>query len=251
MRPAASPAASGRVSVCMPQKAAPRPRSGTTCPRYASGERNERRAASGLTAAGATESRSYVVMGQATRGRLIAILALSLLLAACSQPAATAPAPTRATGNQTTSYLRPGAWRIGSVRAILTSAYPTNHVPPFDHTSTSAAKAQQLYHALLALPAMPAGTYNCPVDWGALYHVFFYDYRDASRLVAIATINPGGCNSVTLPDGSRRWTALSPDFWPVFASAMNVSLTTMRSSGPQPTGVSAPTTLPSSLFTAR
>jgi hypothetical protein len=197
--------------------------------------------------------------GQAGRGRLIATVTLSLLLAGCSQPvthivrpitAATTSAPARISGSQPTSYLRPGAWRIGSVHAILTSAFPSNHVPPFDRISVSAAAAQRLYHALLSLPAAPAniGSYYCPADWGTRYYVFFYDYSDSSRLVALATINPGGCNLVTLPDGSQRWTAVSPDFWNTFAAALNVSLATVENRQPQATGPTAPTSLPTSLF---
>ena len=195
-------------------------------------------------------------------GRLIAMIALSLLLgglAGCSQsvaayevrPTVTAAVPAYIASSQPTSYLRPGAWRIGSVRAILTSEFPSNHIPPFDHTSTSATLAQQFYHALLALPAAPnMSGWSCPADWGALYHGFFYDYSDASRLVAIATIDSGGCGVVILPDGSQRWTAISPDFWTTFAATFNIPLSAIQDHEPRIAGPTAPASLPPSLFSA-
>ena len=185
------------------------------------------------------------------RVQTITICALALLLAACGQPSSThqaapQPIPTRQTSQRTVSqpgtYLRPGAWRVASVRAILTSAFPTNHVPPFDRTSTSAERAQNLYNALLALPAMPAGIMSCPIDWGNVYHVRFYD--ESSQLAATALVKPDGCEAVTLPDGSHRWAATDRSFWSTFAAAMNVP-TSALFPGPNPDGPSAPTALPS------
>ncbi len=46
---------------------------------------------------------------------------------------------------------------------------------------------------------MPAGTYSCPIDFGSVYHVMFYD--NSSQLVATATVKPDGCETVILPDG--------------------------------------------------
>lgn len=182
--------------------------------------------------------------------RVIFVCALALLLAACSpaeptrrditQPAANQQAAQRLT-SQPATYLRPGVWRVGWARAILTSAFPANHIPPFDKTSTSAAKAQRLYNALLALPVMPAGPYYCPIDFGTLYHLSFYD--DATHVAATAIVEPGGCGDVTLPDGAHRWTATTPSFWPTFAAAFNVPESAIW---PQPhqSGPSAPATLP-------
>jgi hypothetical protein len=183
--------------------------------------------------------------------RLIFVCALALLLAACDQPSAIrrpAPQPTQTrqasqrTASQPVTYLRPGAWRVASVRAILTSAFPANHVPPFDRTSTSATEAQQLYNALLALPPMPAGDMSCPADGGNVYHVRFYD--ESSQLAATALVKPDGCEAVILPDGSHRWAATDQSFWSAFAAAMNVPISALFPR-PNPYGPSAPTALPS------
>ena len=168
---------------------------------------------------------------RARNAPLIAIFTVALLLVACSQPTTTRSA----------AYLRAGTWRISAVRVILTSAFPTNHIPPFDKTSTSATKAEQLYNALLALPVMPTGTYSCPADFGNVYHLMFYD--GASRLVASATVKPDGCETAVLPDGSHRWAATDQSFWTSLADALNVSRSAL-SQTPHPDGPSAPTSLP-------
>lgn len=182
--------------------------------------------------------------------RVILLCALALLLAACSPwaPARrdiTAPAPAQraaqSTAGQPATYHRPVVWLISSVRAILTSAFPENHIPPFDKTSISAARVQQLYNALLALPVQPQGTYYCPIDFGTLYHLRFFD--TTGRLVATAIVEPGGCQDVTLPDGSHRWTATTPGFWTIFAAAFNMPESAIRPY-PQQSGPSAPATLP-------
>lgn len=187
---------------------------------------------------------------QTTSARIVLLCALALLLTACSPPAPTRRAVTRPTASQQTSqrassqpttYLRPGVWRVASARAILTSAFPENHIPPFDSISTNPALAQQLYDAMLALPAMPKGTYYCPIDFGALYHLRFYS--DAGLLVATAIAEPGGCETVTAPDGSKRWAATDQNFWSTFAATFNTSLSAVRPM-PRQSGPSAPTTLP-------
>lgn len=162
---------------------------------------------------------------------LIAICVMSLFLGACANPGAIRSAP----------FQRAGTADISAVRAILTSGFPSNHFPPFDRTSTSATKAQQLYNALLALPVMPAGTYYCPIDFGNMYHLMFYD--DSARLVATATVKPDGCKTAILPDGSHRWAVTDKGFWSTFAVAMNVSTSALFPEA-NPDGPSAPTSLP-------
>ena len=188
---------------------------------------------------------------QRFNARLVLFCALALSLGACGLPTSAqraaphstaTPQATQQARKQPATYLRPGTWSVASVRAILTSEFPQNHIPPFDKTSTSAAKAQALYRALLALPVMPAGSYSCPIDWGNTYHLRFFDA--SSQRVATALVHPDGCGAAILPDGSQRWTATDQGFWVTFAAAMNVSIATVRNPTPHPSGSSAPTSLP-------
>jgi hypothetical protein len=126
-------------------------------------------------------------------------------------------------------------------RAILTSAFPQNHIPPFDKMSTDPAKAMAFYKALLALPVMPRGTYYCPIDFGSVYHLTFYSA--SGRIVAHATVKPDGCETATLPNGVQHWAEGSPNFWASFAAAMNVPQSAL-SPQTHASGPSAPTSLP-------
>lgn len=120
--------------------------------------------------------------------------------------------------------------RVNAVHILRTSDFPQNHIPPFEKTIRNAALAQHLYDALMALPVMPQGTYNCPADFGVAYHLTFYQgHAD----VASALVKPDGCEIATLPDGSSRWAAPDPGFWQVFASVTGVPESDIRR-GPGP-----------------
>jgi hypothetical protein len=129
---------------------------------------------------------------------------------------------------------------VTSLHVIRTSAFPSNHIPPFERTATDAAKVQRLYHALLALPTPPpSGTIHCPADFGAAYHLTFFNQ---GATVLTATVEESGCRFVTLSNGERRW-ANSDTFWAVFADTLDV-LESELFPTPQPTGPSAPTAVP-------
>jgi hypothetical protein len=55
------------------------------------------------------------------------------------------------------------------VRALQTSAFPSNKVAAFDVTSTDATRVAQVYAAITALAPYPPGTRFCPLDIGILY----------------------------------------------------------------------------------
>jgi hypothetical protein len=127
-----------------------------------------------------------------------------------------------------------------SLHVIRTSAFPSNHIPPFERTATDAAKVQRLYNALLALPTPPPGPLSCPVDFGVAYHVTFFNQ---SVIVLQATVKPDGCRSVSLSNGESRW-AMDDQFWAVFADTIGAPESVIYPVVPQPTGPSAPTAAP-------
>lgn len=131
--------------------------------------------------------------------------------------------------------------QVSSMRAILTSEFPQNHIPPFDKTSTNPAKAEAFYKEFLALPVQPPGAYSCPIDLGAVYHLFFANA--AGKVIATATIDAGGCEIATLPNGAHRWAQTSPNFWNDLATTLNVSPAALQPMT-HPSGPSAPTSLP-------
>jgi hypothetical protein len=96
----------------------------------------------------------------------------------------------------------PSPRTITSVSVLRTSAFPANHIPPFERRVTDATQARQLYTLLWALPEPPQGNhvYACPADFGVQYHLTFS--RGATPTPAArATVNAGGCSGVTLFGG--------------------------------------------------
>lgn len=128
---------------------------------------------------------------------------------------------------------------VTSLHVVRTSAFPSNHIPPFERTATDAAKVQRLYDALLALPTPPTGTIHCPADFGVAYHLTFFRM---GATVLQATVEGSGCRFVALSNGERRW-AYSDTFWAVFADTLDVPESELFPT-PQPTGPSAPTAAP-------
>lgn len=109
---------------------------------------------------------------------------------------------------------------VTSVHVVRTGDNPMHHMPPLDRTASGAAKVQQLYNVIQALPPFPRdGIMHCPADFGVLYHLTFY--RDGAE-VSWATVNPFGCQQVILPNGDIRWSARVEYFWQVFADAVGV-----------------------------
>jgi hypothetical protein len=101
-------------------------------------------------------------------------------------------------------------------------AYPQNHVHftfPAQIIVTGAGRSQAVARALCALPAMPAGTFGCPADWGIDYRLVF---TDGDSELAPVTLDATGCEQVT-GLGPVRWTALSPGFWGVLATAADIT----------------------------
>jgi hypothetical protein len=154
----------------------------------------------------------------------LAVMALVGLvcLAACTPQSATTPPA------------------LTSAHIIRTSAFPGNHIPPFERTVTDAAKVQQLYAMLVALPAMPPGIYHCPVDLGVQYHLTFFT---GNTPFTSATVDAGGCGGVTVGNSSHWW-ARDATFWQQFADDLGVPEAMVYPVAPQSSGPSAPTAVP-------
>ena len=105
---------------------------------------------------------------------------------------------------------------------VATTTLPGNP-PPDVNVTVSNPAAQDACQATLALPSMPAGSYNCPADFGITYTLFF-EGGDTEG-VMIATLDPAGCQQGKIGDGSTSisfWTATSPDYWSRLAADLGV-----------------------------
>ena len=110
---------------------------------------------------------------------------------------------------------------IGRLTIGRVNSFPQNHVYfsfPAQVTVTDAHRSQAVAQALCTLPAMPAGTFSCPADWGINYRLIFT--AGGSKLAPV-TVNATGCEQVT-GLGPVRWTALSPAFWSVLATSAGI-----------------------------
>lgn len=171
-----------------------------------------------------------VLNGSWRRGALGAALLVALLalaLAGCGRWTPALPGSS-------------GGGAVTSVHVLRTSAFPPNHIPPLERTVTDAVKARQLYAALRALPPFPKETMSCPMDIGVSYDLTFYQ---GQTQVSWATVQPTGCEAVTLPNGDVRWAVNQDQFWATLAEALGVSKSDLFQA-PRSSGPSAPTPLP-------
>lgn len=92
-------------------------------------------------------------------------------------------------------------------------------MPPLNRTITDIRTAQRLARDVLALPVMPSGTYNCPVDFGTSYRLSF-----AAKTPWSAKMDVLGCGTVSLSDKEIRWTIESPALHTDAAAALGISM---------------------------
>jgi hypothetical protein len=116
--------------------------------------------------------------------------------------------------------------RIAEVRTLVfstSSVLPANPPPVLHVTIVYSPTAQDACQAILALPPMPAGSSNCPADFGVSYSLYFEG--GAGEGIMSATLDPSGCQQVEIGDGSHNanlWAASSPDYWSRLAVDLGV-----------------------------
>ena len=161
-------------------------------------------------------------MGAARRtglGRALAPLPAVAALACaaltgCGSPVAAKDAPAAAT-------VCAHAGGVNRLTIGRVNFFPQNHEYfsfPAKVTVTGARRTQAVAQALCTLPAMPAGTFSCPMDWGITYRLIF---TAGDSTLAPVTVDATGCQQVT-GLGPVRWIARSPAFWSVLATAAGI-----------------------------
>jgi hypothetical protein len=124
--------------------------------------------------------------------------------------------------------LRAQLSRVSTMTFNATSSISSNPAPTLE-LLTLDPQAQDIASAILDLPQMPPGTYNCPADFGVSYFLVFTggDPTGVGETVMIATLDPAGCQAGQISaDGQRVyhfWTATSPDFWSRLAGDLGVA----------------------------
>ena len=132
--------------------------------------------------------------------QLVVVSVLGLTLLGCAQT--TGPTPDT----------------LQASRGFVPPAQPTPEFnpEPFAQTVHDSVGVGHLYRLLLALPKVPTGPMNCPVDRGLQYSLTF-SLKDAVLRTAIA--RAGGCQVVILRGNDAR--TATAGFWSALAQVLN------------------------------
>jgi hypothetical protein len=141
---------------------------------------------------------------------------LWLLVAGCSQ-----------SDDSIKTDLRSQLTSVSALSVVGTTTIPSNPAPNVQVTIPDPA-ALDVASAILDLPAMPPGTYNCPADFGVSYFLLFTggDPNGGGETVMIAHLDPTGCQQGDISSDGQQvdhfWTATSSDFWSRLASDLGL-----------------------------
>ncbi len=107
--------------------------------------------------------------------------------------------------------------------SVLVGGVPSSYYPPQVHVVvTDAAKAQDAYAAILALPVFSQGTYACPFDFQVRYKLTFLFANGSLEVSA----NPSGCQVVSIPGTCARTTEdvvhAADSFWSEISQDLGV-----------------------------
>ncbi len=72
----------------------------------------------------------------------------------------------------------------------------------------------------LALPDLPPGTYSCPIDFGILYNLTFFD---GTSTAASATLEPTGCGLVRFSGSDEVRRVLDKTYWASLAQQLGIA----------------------------
>jgi hypothetical protein len=120
--------------------------------------------------------------------------------------------------------------QLTSVSAMSFNAItsvPSNPAPNVQVTISDPA-ALDVANAILDLPAMPSGTYNCPEDFGVSYFLVFTggDPNGGGETVMTANLDPAGCQAGDITSDGQHvdnfWVPATSDFWSRLAGDLGV-----------------------------
>ena len=118
----------------------------------------------------------------------------------------------------------PDETSVTGLHFTTSSALPDNPAPTnVDVTLTDPGPARVIYHATLALPDFPSGTYNCPADPGYSHTIVFTREPDAA---VTATLDTGGCRGATI-SGAPPVRQTNDAYWSLLAQNLGVEVATL------------------------
>jgi hypothetical protein len=91
--------------------------------------------------------------------------------------------------------------------------------PPAVDVSVGEVPAQNVYALTLALPDFPEGTFNCPIDFGVVYTLTFFN---GDAIAVTASLNPGGCRDVRISGSTPVRRVLDDSYWSSLAQQVGV-----------------------------
>ncbi|HEY7349414.1 MAG TPA: hypothetical protein VH599_13955 [Ktedonobacterales bacterium] len=116
------------------------------------------------------------------------------------------------------SFSPPPADRLEVARFIVPASNP-NYLPPGGWTVGDPATAQQIEHAVVALPPSPDGVRFCPLDRGVRYRLTFFA-QGITLFQAVA--DAGNCFALHLDNSETRQT--DEAFWLLLSRALGLPL---------------------------
>jgi hypothetical protein len=128
------------------------------------------------------------------------------------------------TDSRVMAALRTEQSAIGTARFTAATSIPANVAPNVD-VSVTGDSARAIYAATISLPEMPSGTFFCPEDAGITYTL---DFSASGQLVVEATIEPTGCQQVSLSIApGTAWVATDDAYWPTLAADLGIAEATI------------------------
>ena len=138
-------------------------------------------------------SQQHQKLARATASLLVIVLAASTVQAQ-STAAEQRIFPIRKAASNQAAHALPVRLAVTRTKSNLNNP----SAPPFTRTVADRTWVAKLYSDILALPPLPSGSSNCPLDLGIRYHL---DFISGVTSVLAADYEPSGCPSIRLSDG--------------------------------------------------
>lgn len=122
----------------------------------------------------------------------------------------------------------PPASEMTEMHFAATTTLPANQ-PPNVSLLVGQTPAQTIYSMTLALPDQAPGIYNCPIDFGIVYNMTFFD---GTATATSATLEPNGCQQVRFSGSNEVRRVLDETYWASLAQQLGIAESTIHPYAP-------------------